>query len=78
MNKLCPSSDTATHVLLYKAFPTIGGIVHTHSPWATRCANGSDRYDFGLDFVHKAFGNLFIYYSFPLILNGDHLLFRIE
>lgn len=26
-----PSSDTATHVALYNAFPSIGGIVHTHS-----------------------------------------------
>lgn len=33
-----PSSDTATHVLLYKEFPNIGGIVHTHSPWATSFA----------------------------------------
>ena len=30
-----PSSDTATHVVLYNEFPNIGGIVHTHSPWAT-------------------------------------------
>ncbi|MFC4546265.1 L-ribulose-5-phosphate 4-epimerase [Paenactinomyces guangxiensis] len=30
-----PSSDTPTHLALYKAFPSIGGIVHTHSPWAT-------------------------------------------
>ena len=30
-----PSSDTATHLCLYKAFPNIGGIVHTHSTWAT-------------------------------------------
>lgn len=30
-----PSSDTATHVTLYNAFPNIGGIVHTHSRWAT-------------------------------------------
>lgn len=30
-----PSSDTATHLKLYQAFPAIGGIVHTHSPWAT-------------------------------------------
>ena len=37
-SKLKPSSDTATHVLLYKAFPGIGGIVHTHSPWATSWA----------------------------------------
>jgi len=30
-----PSSDTATHLALYKAFPNIGGVVHTHSRWAT-------------------------------------------
>ncbi len=29
--KLNPSSDTATHIELYRAFPTLGGIVHTHS-----------------------------------------------
>ena len=32
---LRPSSDTPTHLALYRAFPTIGGIVHTHSRWAT-------------------------------------------
>lgn len=36
--KYNPSSDTATHIELYKAFPNIGGIVHTHSPWATSWA----------------------------------------
>lgn len=36
--KLKPSSDTATHIGLYKAFPNIGGIVHTHSRWATTFA----------------------------------------
>ncbi|MBY8913218.1 L-ribulose-5-phosphate 4-epimerase [Bacillus sp. YC2] len=35
---LKPSSDTPTHLYLYKAFPNIGGIVHTHSPWATSWA----------------------------------------
>ncbi|WP_167958861.1 L-ribulose-5-phosphate 4-epimerase [Anaerosporobacter faecicola] len=30
-----PSTDTATHLELYKAFPEIGGVVHTHSSWAT-------------------------------------------
>lgn len=30
-----PSSDTDTHVELYRAFPNIGGVVHTHSRWAT-------------------------------------------
>ena len=33
-----PSSDTPTHLELYKAFPKIGGIVHTHSSWATSWA----------------------------------------
>lgn len=33
-----PSSDTATHLELYRAFPQVGGIVHTHSPWATSWA----------------------------------------
>lgn len=33
-----PSSDTDTHVVLYNAFPNIGGIVHTHSRWATSWA----------------------------------------
>ena len=32
---LRPSSDTATHAVLYKHYPQIGGIVHTHSTWAT-------------------------------------------
>ena len=36
--KLRPSSDAPTHVVLYKAFPTVGGIVHTHSPWAASWA----------------------------------------
>ena len=33
-----PSSDTPTHVVLYKAFPNIGGVVHTHSRWAVSFA----------------------------------------
>lgn len=36
--KYKPSSDTATHIELYKAFPEIGGIVHTHSSYATSWA----------------------------------------
>ena len=35
---LNPSSDTPTHVVLYREFPEIGGIVHTHSRWATTLA----------------------------------------
>jgi L-ribulose-5-phosphate 4-epimerase len=36
--KYKPSSDTPTHLALYRAFPSIGGIVHTHSSWATSWA----------------------------------------
>jgi len=36
--KYRPSSDTPTHLALYKAFDGIGGIVHTHSSWATTWA----------------------------------------
>lgn len=35
---LKPSSDTATHLALYRAFPNIGGVVHTHSTYATSWA----------------------------------------
>lgn len=35
---LNPSSDTPTHVVLYREFPEAGGIVHTHSRWATTLA----------------------------------------
>lgn len=36
--KLVPSSDTETHLVLYRNFPNIGGIVHTHSKWAVAFA----------------------------------------
>ena len=35
---LRPSSDTPTHIELYRSFPDIGGVVHTHSRWATTFA----------------------------------------
>lgn len=36
-----PSSDTPTHTVLYNEFPDIGGIVHTHSPWAVSFASAN-------------------------------------
>ena len=36
--RLKPSSDTPTHLVLYNAFPEIGGVVHTHSTYATSWA----------------------------------------
>jgi L-ribulose-5-phosphate 4-epimerase len=38
VGRLRPSSDTPTHLELYRNFPNIGGIVHTHSEWATSWA----------------------------------------
>ncbi|MBP2630328.1 MAG: araD [Firmicutes bacterium] len=38
--KLKPSSDTPTHLKLYQEFKNIGGVVHTHSRWATIFAQG--------------------------------------
>lgn len=35
---LKPSSDTPTHLVFYRHFQEIGGVVHTHSPWATSFA----------------------------------------
>jgi L-ribulose-5-phosphate 4-epimerase len=40
-SKLKPSSDTLTHLEIYKGFNSVGGIVHTHSPWATIWAQAS-------------------------------------
>ena len=39
---LNPSSDTKTHLELYKAFPQLGGVVHTHSPYAVGWAQAGD------------------------------------
>lgn len=39
---LNPSSDTSTHLALYRAFPQLGGIVHTHSPHAVAWAQAGE------------------------------------
>lgn len=39
--KYKPSSDTPTHLVLYRNFPEVGSIVHTHSRWATIFAQGN-------------------------------------
>ena len=36
--KYKPSSDTATHLVMYRTYPQIGGVVHTHSTWAVTFA----------------------------------------
>lgn len=56
--ELNPSSDTPTHVVLYRAFPNIKGVVHTHSTFATAWAQaGRDIPNIGTthaDYFHKA------------------------
>ena len=54
---LRPSSDTLTHMVLYNAFPNIGGIVHVHSPWATTFAQaGIDIEPFGTTHADVFYG----------------------
>lgn len=56
--KLRPSSDTPTHLVLYRAFSGIGGVVHTHSTYATAWAQaGKDLPNIGTthaDYFHDA------------------------
>ena len=56
--ELNPSSDTPTHLVLYRSFPEIGGIVHTHSTYATAWAQaGHDIPNIGTthaDYFHDA------------------------
>lgn len=56
--RLKPSSDTPTHLAIYKAFPETGGVVHTHSTYATAWAQaGKDIPNIGTthaDYFHDA------------------------
>ena len=54
-----PSSDTKTHLELYRAFPGIGGIVHTHSPYAVAWAQaGEDIPCFGTTHADYFYGSI--------------------
>ncbi len=54
-----PSSDTKTHLVLYNAFPQIGGIVHTHSPCAVAWAQaGEDLPCFGTTHADYFYGSI--------------------
>ena len=56
---LKPSSDTATHIELYKAFEEAGGIVHTHSTWATIWAqSGRDIKAYGTTHADYFYGSI--------------------
>ena len=56
---LNPSSDTKTHLVLYNAFPSIGGIVHTHSPYAGAWAQaGEDLPCYGTTHADYFYGSI--------------------
>ena len=57
--ELNPSSDTKTHLVLYNAFPGIGGIVHTHSPYAVAWAQaGEDLPCYGTTHADYLYGSV--------------------
>ena len=57
--KYKPSSDTPTHIELYKAFENLGGVVHTHSTWATIWAQaGRDIKAYGTTHADYFFGDI--------------------
>lgn len=57
--KYKPSSDTATHIVLYKRFPDIGGVVHTHSTYATSWAqSGRDIPCYGTTHADYYYGSI--------------------
>ena len=57
--ELNPSSDTKTHLELYKAFPSLGGIVHTHSPYAVAWAQaGQDIPCYGTTHADYFYGDI--------------------
>ena len=54
-----PSSDTPTHLVLYNRFKDIGGVVHTHSPWATSWAQaGRDIPCYGTTHADYIYGEI--------------------
>lgn len=57
--KYKPSSDTPTHLVLYRTYPDIGGVVHTHSTWAVTFAQaGMDIPALGTTHADYFFGNI--------------------
>ncbi len=57
--KYKPSSDTPTHLVLYRTYPDIGGVVHTHSTWAVTFAQaGMDIPALGTTHADYFFGDI--------------------
>ena len=62
-----PSSDTPTHLVIYNTYPEIGGIVHTHSRWATTFAQAG----MGIPAMGTTQGDYF-YGTIPLYSPYEH------
>ena len=69
--KLKPSSDTASHLYIYRERPDVGGIVHTHSPYATAFAAVGQSIPVVLTAMADEFGGPIPVGGFALIGNED-------
>jgi L-ribulose-5-phosphate 4-epimerase len=68
---LSPSSDTAAHAYVYRAMPDVGGVVHTHSPYACAWAARSEPIPCVLTAMADEFGGEIPVGPFALIGNDD-------
>jgi L-ribulose-5-phosphate 4-epimerase len=68
---LAPSSDTAAHAYVYREMPEIGGVVHTHSPYATAWAARGEPVPCVLTAMADEFGGDIPVGPFALIGNDD-------
>ncbi|NLT56351.1 MAG: L-ribulose-5-phosphate 4-epimerase [Actinomycetales bacterium] len=68
---LAPSSDTAAHAYVYRAMPEVGGVVHTHSPYATAWAARGEAVPCVLTAMADEFGGEIPLGPFALIGGDD-------
>ena len=68
---LSPSSDTAAHAYVYREMPEVGGVVHTHSPYATAWAARGESVPCVLTAMADEFGGEIPVGPFALIGNDD-------
>jgi L-ribulose-5-phosphate 4-epimerase len=68
---LSPSSDTAAHAYVYREMPEVGGVVHTHSPYATAWAARAEPIPCVLTAMADEFGGAIPVGPFALIGNDD-------
>ena len=68
---LSPSSDTAAHAYVYRELPDVGGVVHTHSPYATAWAARAEPIPCVLTAMADEFGGPIPVGPFALIGNDD-------